>query len=511
MVADPQRIGHDCESRVHRAARGKEAPVYDIEIVQLVRLAVAIERRRLRIVAEADRAVLVRHAGERHPLPDEEVARDQVMLAPQRIHQALELRDQALVAFLVVRLVVQHDLLILRNRDPVVGVGQIFRSEPKVERVFRDQVERHSRHDRGGAGRQDVGIELPDEGDVPHRVLPFVGCEVVVVQCERLLEHGRVWLLRDGEHDRIDVPHVMAAHDVRAIREAARVAVVGGAQQQRRRVDRPGGNDDNVRGIDLRAAVPPHVHLGHLPSGREVTKVHVGRNGGTEVYSADIVVVSAGAINSAALLLRSANDCHPRGLANGSDVVGRHYMGHVNSVVLAISKQPNPTVFQKTLALNDYYFASDEWEYPMGHISFVGKFDANILSAGAPPIVPGMTLDLIAKHSLDFWLTSEDLPDPDNRVTVTKDEKIMLNYKPNNEEGHKRLIAKLKSLMNSLGCEHHLIPRNLFVGERVPLAGVAHQNGTIRFGDDPKASALDRNCKAHELDNLYVVDGSFFP
>jgi len=247
------------------------------------------------------------------------------------------------------------------------------------------------------------------------------------------------------------------------------------------------------------------------PSGREVTKVHVGRNGGTEVYSADIVVVSAGAINSAALLLRFANDCHPRGLANGSDVVGRHYMGHVNSVVLAISKQPNPTVFQKTLALNDYYFASDEWEYPMGHISFVGKFDANILSAGAPPIVPGMTLDLIAKHSLDFWLTSEDLPDPDNRVTVTKDEKIMLNYKPNNEEGHKRLIAKLKSLMNSLGCEHHLIPRNLFVGERVPLAGVAHQNGTIRFGDDPKASALDRNCKAHELDNLYVVDGSFFP
>jgi len=87
----------------------------------------------------------------------------------------------------------------------------------------------------------------------------------------------------------------------------------------------------------------------------------------------------------------------------------------------------------------------------------------------------------------------------------------MLSYKPNNEEGHKRLIAKLKSLMNSLGCEHHLIPRNLFVGERVPLAGVAHQNGTIRFGDDPKASALDRNCKAHELDNLYVVDGSFFP
>src|SRR5204862_2848681 len=111
-------------------------------------------------------------------------------------------------------------------------------------------------------------------------------------------------------------------------------------------------------------------------SGREVTNVNVTREGIPEEYSADIVIVSCGAINSAALLLRSANDCHPRGLANGSDVVGRHYMGHVNSVVLAISKQPNPTVFQKTLALNDYYFASDEWEHPMGHISFVGKFDA---------------------------------------------------------------------------------------------------------------------------------------
>ena len=253
------------------------------------------------------------------------------------------------------------------------------------------------------------------------------------------------------------------------------------------------------------------VKLETNPAGTAVTQVVVEHDGETEQYEGDIVVVSCGAVNSAKLLLASATDKHPNGLANGSDQVGRNFMYHDSQAVLALSKDPNPTVFQKTLALNDYYFASDEWEYPMGHISFVGKFDANILSAGAPPIVPGMTLDLIAKHSLDFWLTSEDLPDPDNRVTVTKDEKIMLNYKPNNEEGHKRLIAKLKSLMNSLGCEHHLIPRNLFVGERVPLAGVAHQNGTIRFGDDPKASALDRNCKAHELDNLYVVDGSFFP
>jgi choline dehydrogenase-like flavoprotein len=246
-------------------------------------------------------------------------------------------------------------------------------------------------------------------------------------------------------------------------------------------------------------------------SGREVTRVHVERDGRKETYSAGLVVVSAGAINSAALLLRSASDRHPRGLANGSDAVGRHYMGHVNSVVMAISTTPNPTVFQKTLALNDFYFASRDWDYPMGHISFVGKLDAATLSAGAPALVPGMTLELMARHSLDFWLTSEDLPDPENRVALDREGRIVLSYKPNNEEAHKRLTAKLKSLLNSIGCKEHLIPRSLFVGQKIPLAGVAHQNGTIRFGKDPKTSVLDASCRAHEVDNLYVVDGSFFP
>jgi len=255
------------------------------------------------------------------------------------------------------------------------------------------------------------------------------------------------------------------------------------------------------------------------PSGREVTNVVVRRNGAAEKYSADIVVVSCGAINSAALLLRSANDKHPCGLANSSDVVGRHYMGHVNSVLMAISKCPNPTVFQKTLAVNDFYFAAKEWQYPMGHISFVGKLDGETLKAGAPAMAPKWTLQLMATHSIDFWLTSEDLPDPNNRVTVGRDGKIVLSYRPNNEEGHKRLISKLEQLMKQQTkcaihgheCHEGLFARNLFPGQCIPLAGVAHQNGTIRFGRDPKASALDANCKAHDLDNLYVVDASFFP
>ncbi len=260
------------------------------------------------------------------------------------------------------------------------------------------------------------------------------------------------------------------------------------------------------------------VKLETSASGREVSKVCVERDGSYEVYSANVIVVSAGAINSAALLLKSANDKHPNGLANSSDTVGRHYMGHVNSVMLAVSKCPNPTVFQKTLALNDFYFGSPEWDFPMGHISFVGKLDGVALSAGAPAIAPGFTLDLMAKHSLDFWLTSEDLPDPSNRVTLDRNGNIVLAYTPNNVEPHKRLQAKLQSLMKQQtkcdmhghDCHQGLFARNLFLAERIPLAGVAHQNGTIRFGNDPQTSALDRNCKAHEVDNLYVVDGSFF-
>ena len=254
-------------------------------------------------------------------------------------------------------------------------------------------------------------------------------------------------------------------------------------------------------------------------SGREVTKVIVKRGDERLELSAAIVVVSAGAINSAALLLRSANDNHPQGLANRSGVVGRHYMGHVNSVLMAISRCPNPTVFQKSLSVNDFYFGSEDFPYPMGHISFVGKLDGEALKGGAPPLVPGFTLELMARHSLDFWLTSVDLPDPENRVTLDRDGNIVLAYKPNNEEGHKRLAAKLRELMkqqracpiHGKECHQGLFARSLYVGQRIPLAGVAHQNGTIRFGRDPRTSALDVNCKAHDVDNLYVVDASFFP
>jgi choline dehydrogenase-like flavoprotein len=247
------------------------------------------------------------------------------------------------------------------------------------------------------------------------------------------------------------------------------------------------------------------------PSGGTVTEVVVDRRGARESYSADIVVVSCGAINSAALLLRSASDQHPNGLANASDVVGRNYMAHINSGVIAISQTPNTTKFQKTLGVNDYYWGADDSALPLGHIQMLAKSDRHILREGAPWFAPKLALDYLAKHAIDFWLTSEDLPNPSNRVTVDRSGQIHVYKQYYNLEAHKRLLRKLKGLLGELGCQESPIPGRFVLDQRIPLAGVAHQSGTVRFGDDPASSALDVNCKAHELDNLYVVDTSFFP
>ncbi len=246
------------------------------------------------------------------------------------------------------------------------------------------------------------------------------------------------------------------------------------------------------------------------PDGHSVTSVVVERDDQQETYSADVVVVACGAVNSAALLLRSAGDRHPNGLANSSDMVGRHYMAHHSSAMMALSLRPNPTVFQKTIGINDYYFKSDDWHYPLGHIQMLGKIKSDMLRDSAPRLVPGRALEGVASHSLDFWLTSEDLPLPENRVTINPRGQVVLQHTENNAEGHRRLINKLRGMLKEIGCENRLIPSSLYMSKKIPLAGVAHQNGTLRFGSDPKSSVLDLNCKAHDLDNLYVVDSSFF-
>jgi choline dehydrogenase-like flavoprotein len=251
------------------------------------------------------------------------------------------------------------------------------------------------------------------------------------------------------------------------------------------------------------------------PGGTAVTEVVVDRDGQTETYTADIVVVSCGAANSARLLLASAGDKHPNGLANGSDQVGRNYMFHNSQAVLALSKEPNPTVFQKTLGLNDFYFAGEEFDYPLGNIQMVGKSQAPMFRGEKPietKLAPGWSLEKIAEHAVDFWLSTEDLPRPENRVTLTDDGAIRLSYTYSNEKPKKELYGKLKSMLGHLGMEGgHLLPHHAYLKNEIPVAGVAHQAGTCRFGVDPADSVLDTNCKAHELDNLYVVDTSFFP
>jgi choline dehydrogenase-like flavoprotein len=259
------------------------------------------------------------------------------------------------------------------------------------------------------------------------------------------------------------------------------------------------------------------VRLETSPAGTAVTGVVVERNGVTETYAGDVVVVACGAANSARLLLESATDKHPNGLANGSDQVGRNYMFHASQAVLALSREENPTVYQKTLGLNDFYFdgGPGNEEYPLGNIQMVGKSQSPMFRGEKPretKLAPRWTLERIAKHAIDFWLSTEDLPRPENRVTVDREGKLTLSYTPTNDVPKQHLLAKLKSILGKLDMNaDHLIHRFAYMKNEIPVAGVAHQAGTCRFGSDPATSVLDVDCKAHELDNLYVVDTSFFP
>ena len=251
------------------------------------------------------------------------------------------------------------------------------------------------------------------------------------------------------------------------------------------------------------------------PAGTAVTGVHVTRDGVAERYSADLVVVACGALSSALLLLRSGNDKHPGGLANRSGQVGRNYMRHNQSVLMALLKHKNETVFQKTLGLSDFYFGSDDWNYPLGLIQMCATTHGAQISGEEVPAwmtnwLPSTPFDVMADHALDFWLSSEDLPRPENRIFYDG-ERVVLDLHENNMEAHTRLRTKLKEIMTEAGAAPVLLDRKLYFGKGIPIGGTAHQAGTLRFGTDPTSSVLDLDCKAHDLDNLYVTDASFFP
>jgi choline dehydrogenase-like flavoprotein len=249
-------------------------------------------------------------------------------------------------------------------------------------------------------------------------------------------------------------------------------------------------------------------------TGGAVSAVQVQRGGELERYSADIVVVACGALSSALLLLRSAGSRHPLGLANRSGQLGRNYMRHNQSVLMALLREPNDTVFQKTLAVSDYYFGAEDWPYPHGLIQMCASAHGAEIRGEALPEwlewLPKLPFDAMARHSMAFWLSSEDLPRAENRI-LYEGERVILDLTENNMEAHRRLRRKLEQALSASGAHPKLFERRLYLGKNIPVGGTAHQAGTARFGTDPATSVLDVNCKAHELDNLYLADGSFFP
>jgi choline dehydrogenase-like flavoprotein len=269
--------------------------------------------------------------------------------------------------------------------------------------------------------------------------------------------------------------------------------------------------------------------------------------GKTVAYSADLFCLCAGAINSAVILLASANDKHPTGLANRSDQVGRNFMYHQADALLAITTEKNEDSYTKTWGTNDFYLKDSDatYPFPLGQVQPVGSFHHEMMKGDAPLLTPEFVLETMKHHAVPWWLTTEDLPAPENRVTIHNTSplsvearqpglpgahssgdtgrpnesepvssaapmRIKLSYTPNNVESFSRLKDRWVEVLKNAGHAVTSLPLHAYFKKRIPIEGVGHQNGTCRMGTDPLSSVLDTKCKAHELDNLYVVDASFF-
>jgi choline dehydrogenase-like flavoprotein len=228
-------------------------------------------------------------------------------------------------------------------------------------------------------------------------------------------------------------------------------------------------------------------------TGRKITSVHVTRSGEEEIYSADIVVVACGALSSALLLLRSANEKHPNGLANGSGQVGRNYMRHNQSILMALMREPNETVFQKTLAVSDYYFGADDWDFPLGLIQMCATSHAAQIAARRCRMA-GMAAENAVRGNgppFDGFLALQrGLPRAENRIFYDGD-RVVLDVTEGNMEAHHRLKKKLEMILGAAGAHPVLLERSLYLGKGIPIGGTAHQAGTARFGTDPATSVLD--------------------
>jgi len=236
-----------------------------------------------------------------------------------------------------------------------------------------------------------------------------------------------------------------------------------------------------------------------------VEAVEVERDGETIRVEAPLVIASCGAVNSAALLLRSATDAHPDGLANSSGLVGRRYMAHLATMMQGFHPfRRNETVFQKTVAINDYYLrGTDDMPYPLGQIQSQGRTHG-VMAQTVVPWIPLWAYDAWVARGVDWLAISEDLPRDENRVTIAPDGRVRLHYRPNNVSSHQRLVREMKRILRRLGFW-------VVVAHSHKEKNTTHQCGTLCFGTDPRTSVLDPFCRAHDIDNLFVVDASFFP
>ncbi len=238
--------------------------------------------------------------------------------------------------------------------------------------------------------------------------------------------------------------------------------------------------------------------------GRRIVAVEYERGGETRRVSARLVVMSAGAINSAAILLASAGSTNANGLANSSGVVGRYFMNHNCTAIMAITPwRANHTRYPKTLTLNDYYFGGTASDRPLGNLQLLGKIQEPMLR-GTLPRAPKWSRRWLAEHSVDWYVMSEDLGQADSRVQPRGDGAIVLDWKRSNLRAHRRWVDTAKRLLRDIGFP---VVLSKPFGTDTP----SHQCGTVRFGDDPATSALDPYCRAWDHDNLYVVDAGFFP
>jgi choline dehydrogenase-like flavoprotein len=332
--------------------------------------------------------------------------------------------------------------------------------------------------------------EPPRSEDYPY---PAVGHEPQILSiCDRISKQGL-----HPEH----LP--LGLHEDRSKTDAEAVGIV------------PALNYPNITLKTSATVVCLHTNS----SGVEIKAVEAEIDGQSYLFFGDIVVLACGAINSAALLLRSANDLHPKGLANSSDLVGRNFMKHLMTVVVQLSSTPNSGLFQRTICVNDFYWGDGNFPYPMGHIQNTGGILQDVIFAESPPILsdftklmPDFGLRQLASHSIGWWLQTEDLPDLKNRVRL-QGSKLYLDYTHNNIEAHDRLIYRWQDVLKTADktTESTVFSRGIYPRGETPVQVVAHQCGTCRFGEDPTTSVLDLICRTHDVDNLYVVDGSFFP